>query len=139
MHSVTLFLIDFVLLESKKRIGRDEISLGRRREIKLNRGIHSQRGVPSSPSKEVVFLKMLTQPEKITSGKKNERLIGIRAVSVSSIFFSLIEGDVLSVLCLQVKPVSMLDEIFKLKTVQYQSVLARDEQMCLLRLVQFSF
>lgn len=86
-----------------------------------------------------MFLKMLTQPEKITSGKKNERLIGIRAVSVSSIFFSLIEGDVLSVLCLQVKPVSMLDEIFKLKTVQYQSVLARDEQMCLLRLVQFSF
>lgn len=54
-------------------------------------------------------------------------------------FFSLIEGDVLSVLCLQVKPVSMLDEMFKLKTVQYQSVLARDEQMCLLRLVQFSF
>ena len=43
-------------------------------------------------------------------------LIGIRAVSVSSIFFSLIEGDVLSVLWLQVKPVSMLDEIFKLKT-----------------------
>lgn len=33
----------------------------------------------------------------------------------------------------------MLDEMFKLKTVQYQSVLARDEQMCLLRLVQFSF
>lgn len=68
----------------------------------------------------------------------------MKGLLVSGLFlyfyiFSLIEGDVLSVLCLQVKPVSMLDEIFKLKTVQYQSVLARDEQMCLLRLVQFSF
>lgn len=68
----------------------------------------------------------------------------MKGLLVSGLFlyfyiFSLIEGDVLSVLCLQVKSVSILDKIFKLKTVQYQSVLARDEQMCLLRLVQFSF
>lgn len=85
-----------------------------------------------------MFLKMLTQPEKITSGKKMKGLL-VSGLFLYFYIFSLIEGDVLSVLCLQVKSVSILDKIFKLKTVQYQSVLARDEQMCLLRLVQFSF